>query len=188
MRELERKDNLPWRTVRKAVDSVWPECGIGSRHGPPLGPVQAGGSTGRGRKHRQTHTTRALDPMRVPGQCRPAVRRRITNSTPAPAAITAAADPAIRPASLPPPVSASPVPAAGEDADVEGTGDVEAGGAAAGEVGVAVAVGDAEGAGPAVGVPDGWEAAGTHGVSGEMGRSVSRSSTRLPAVTETFHW
>lgn len=136
----------------------------------------------------RTHTTRALDPMRVPGQCRPAVRRRITNSTPAPAAITAAADPAIRPASLPPPVSASPVPAAGEDADVEGTGDVEAGGAAAGEVGVAVAVGDAEGAGPAVGVPDGWEAAGTHGVSGEMGRSVSRSSTRLPAVTETFHW
>ncbi|MFB7419807.1 hypothetical protein ACFC1L_34975 [Streptomyces sp. NPDC056210] len=25
MRELERKHNVSWRTVRKAVDSVWPE-------------------------------------------------------------------------------------------------------------------------------------------------------------------
>jgi hypothetical protein len=25
MRELERKYNVSWRTVRKAVDSVWPE-------------------------------------------------------------------------------------------------------------------------------------------------------------------
>jgi hypothetical protein len=112
----------------------------------------------------------------------------MTNSTPVPAAIAAAADPAIRPVSLPPPVSASLVPATGAEADVEGAEDVEANGAAADEVGVTPAVGDTEGAGPTVGVPDVGEVAGTQGVSGEIGRSVRRSSTRLPAVTETFHW
>lgn len=96
--------------------------------------------------------------------------------------ITTAADPPISVVLLPPPVSASPVPAAGEDADVEGTGDVEVAGAAAGEVGVAVAVGDAEGAGP-VGVLEGWEEVATQGVSGEIGRFVNGSSWMVPAVT-----
>ena len=31
MRELERKHNVSWRTVKKAVDSVWPEPNSSSR-------------------------------------------------------------------------------------------------------------------------------------------------------------